>query len=125
MIDPTGFSLEQITNAARTAHEVNRAYCDGLGDTSQLPWQHAPEWQRESAIKGVAGVIQGNTPEQSHLSWLYEKNATGWKFGPVKNVDTKEHPCMVSYDQLPPAQRVKDLLYVTTVKGVLGLPVLE
>ena len=31
--------------AAKTAHEVNRAYCQGLGDYSQLHWEEAPDWQ--------------------------------------------------------------------------------
>ena len=111
----------EIALAARTAHEVNRAYCVGLGDTSHHPWVDAPEWQRTSAINGVIGVIGGNTPEQSHESWLEDKRAGGWKYGPVKNHETKEHPCFVPYNELPASQKYKDTLYVTTVKGVLGL----
>lgn len=102
--------------AARAAHEVNRAWCLLNGDTSQLPWDDAPEWQKVSARKGVVGVLNGNTPEQSHQSWLREKLETGWKYGPVKDPEKKEHPCMVAYVDLPPAQRAKDHLFVTTVR---------
>lgn len=101
---------------ARAAHEVNRAYCIALGDDSQPSWESAPEWQKSSAINGVKGALAGNTPEQSHESWLAEKTATGWKYGAVKNAETKEHPCFVPYDQLPLAQQAKDLLFTTTVK---------
>jgi hypothetical protein len=38
---------------ARVCHEVNRAYCTSLGDESQLPWDSAPQWQKDSAINGV------------------------------------------------------------------------
>ena len=38
---------------AKVAHEVNRAYCEALGDTSQLSWEDAPEWQKASARAGV------------------------------------------------------------------------
>lgn len=113
-----------IILCARAAHEVNRIYCLYLDDDSQRPWELAPEWQRQSAIKGVEGVLAGNTPEQSHESWLKEKEATGWKYGPKKNEATKEHPCMVPYADLPPAQRLKDELFVTTVRSMaaaLGL----
>lgn len=103
---------------ARAAHEVNRAYCLALGDASQPPWEDAPEWQRVSAVKGVAGALAGNTPEQSHEGWLEEKRATGWKYGPVKDPEKKEHPCFVPYAELPPAQRHKDALFVTTVRAV-------
>lgn len=78
----------------------------------------------ESAVKGVEGVLHGNNPEQSHECWLKEKHETGWKYGPVKDPGKKEHPCMVPYIELPPEQRVKDELFVGTVKmlaRVLGV----
>ena|SRR5438552_8223734 len=101
---------------ARAAHEVNRAYCLAIGDVSQPSWDDAPAWQRESACHGVKNVLEhGYGPAQSHASWLEEKKATGWKFGPVKNPDAKEHPCMVPYEELPEEQRRKDELFVTTV----------
>lgn len=115
------FTEEEIANAAKAAHEVNRTYCYALGDFSQVDWVFAPAWQRESAINGVKGVIAGNTPEQSHESWMKQKLQEGWKYGPTKNPESKEHPCMVPYSQLSPAQRYKDTLFVTSVKGVLGL----
>jgi hypothetical protein len=106
----------QTEACARAAHEVNRAYCIAIGDTSQPRWEDAPDWQRSSAVNGVSGVLKGNTPEQLHESWLAEKQATGWKYGPVKNPETKEHPCFVPYAELPAAQKAKDLLFVTTVR---------
>jgi hypothetical protein len=108
-----------IALAAQIAHEANRAWCQAIGDNSQLPWELAPEWQRTSAMNGVRGVAAGNTPEQSHESWLAEKAATGWKYGPVKNPETKEHPCFVPYAELPPEQKAKDHLYVGVVKVAL------
>jgi len=107
-----------IEACARAAHEVNRAYCLALGDTSQPPWDSAPEWQRSSALNGVAGALAGNTPEQSHESWLAEKRAMGWKYGPTKNPETKEHPCFVPYAELPAAQQAKDHLFTVTVREV-------
>ncbi len=108
---------------ARAAHEVNRAYCIALGDQTQCSWEQAPDWQKKSSRNGVLGVLKGDNPRQSHESWLAEKEATGWKFGEVKDPERKEHPCFLPYDQLPPAQRVKDTFFVTTVRmmaAVLG-----
>lgn len=108
-----------ILECAKTAHEVNRAYCEGIGDTSQEPWCDAPDWQRESCIAGVRGVLfDNNTPEQSHESWMKQKLADGWKYDPVKDPGRKLHPCLVPYAELPEGQKVKDHLFVTTVKGV-------
>jgi hypothetical protein len=110
---------EKIIEAcAQAAHYVNKAYCEAIGDMSQPIWELAPEWQKTSALKGVDGVLAGNTPEQSHESWLIEKKETGWKYGLVKNPETKEHPCFVPYAELPPEQRTKDSIFVTIVRTV-------
>jgi hypothetical protein len=114
-------SDQEITACARAAHEVNRAYCLAIGDTSQVAWDDAPDWQKSSAINGVRGVYDGNGPEQSHESWLREKAATGWKFGPVKDAEKKEHPCFVPYAMLPPSQKAKDTLFVTTVRTMIAV----
>jgi len=109
---------EQI---ARVAHEANRAYCLAIGDTSQLPWDEAPEWQRKSAINGVA-FHRANPdagPDHSHNEWLREKEADGWKFGPVKNPEKKEHPCFVPYDELPTEQKAKDFIFRGVVHSLL------
>ncbi|MDE3097333.1 MAG: hypothetical protein KGK07_15200 [Chloroflexota bacterium] len=106
---------EIVERCAEAAHEMNRIYCEAHGDASQPRWSDAPDWQRSSAIKGVAGALAGNTPEQSHEGWLSEKAATGWKYGPVKDPAKKEHPCFVLYAELPPEQRMKDHLFIATV----------
>ncbi len=103
--------------AAQIAHEVNRAYCHRIGDDSQPPWNAAPEWQKQSAINGITmhwkvlhagGIVP---PSASHDSWLAEKRAAGWKYGPVKDAEKKEHPCFVPYDELPADQQTKDYLF--------------
>ncbi|MHB1023977.1 MAG: RyR domain-containing protein [Acidobacteriaceae bacterium] len=108
-------------DVARTCHEVNRAYCKSLGDDSQPAWRNAPEWQKQSALNGV--VFHMEHPDAgaaaTHNSWLKEKELSGWKYGPVKNPDTKEHPCFVPYDQLPPEQQAKDALFIAVVHALL------
>lgn len=106
---------EKIDACARAAHEANRAYCIATGDNSQPSWEDAPDWQKTSARNGVVGARKGNTPEQSHEGWLAEKAATGWKYGPIKNPEKKEHPCFVPYVDLPPSQRAKDHIFVGVV----------
>lgn len=108
----------KIEACARAAHEANRAYCIALGDTSQPSWDDAPDWQKSSARNGVSGALAGATPEQSHESWLAEKKATGWAYGPAKDPAAKLHPCFVPYAELPPAQRAKDAIFTTVVRVV-------
>lgn len=105
---------------AQVCHEANRAYCATLGDMTQTEWESAPDWQRASAIKGVRFHIDnpGSPPSASHDSWLKEKEATGWKFGPVKDPEKKEHPCFVPFDQLPIEQQRKDKLFAAIVEAL-------
>lgn len=111
-----------FSRAAEAAHEANRVLCLALGDTSQPRWKDAPDWQKDSAIKGVKMIFDNpdTTSEQSHEGWLAEKAATGWKFGPVKNPETKEHPCFIPYGELPAPQRLKDKMFGLVVRAVLG-----
>lgn len=108
---------EQI---AQVAHEVNRAYCQALGDDSQPLWQDIPEWQHTSAIQGVTFVLENPTVGASaqHEAWLRDKEADGWKYGPTKDADKKEHPCFVPYDKLPVEQRAKDYIFRGVVNAL-------
>ncbi len=111
-----------IDGIAKVCHEANRAYCSALGDQSQMSWDEAPAWQRESAVKGVEFIFANPVadPSASHVSWLKEKEETGWKYGPVKDAEKKEHPCFVPYDQLPSEQRMKDHLFGAIVRCLKG-----
>jgi hypothetical protein len=91
-----------------------------MGDESQPAWEDALEWQRSSAISGVVAHFTNprTTPEQSHESWMKEKTATGWKYGPVKDQEKKEHPCMVPYSELPAEQRAKDFIFTAIARAM-------
>lgn len=104
---------------ARVAHEVNRAYCAALGDVSQPTWEDAPGWQRESARAGVELHMGGDFgPEAGHAAWLQQKLDDGWGYGPVKDAEKKEHPCMVPFSELPKEQRAKDFIFRAVVHAL-------
>lgn len=110
-----------IEIAAKAAHEVNRIYCLGIDDLSQLSWDDSPDWQKESVRYGVHNIIKHSdiTPEHLHEEWLKFKAADGWKYGPVKDIINKEHPCFLPYKELPVQHQVKDTLFISIVKAVL------
>jgi len=55
------------------------------------------------------------TPEESHNSWLRQKELDGWTYGEVKNEALKQHPCFVPYCNLPQEQQVKDYLFKAVI----------
>lgn len=119
---PMNEAMKSIEDIAKTAHEMNRLYCQAIGDNSQPEWDDAPEWQRESAQLGVKNILNGTVkqPSDSHVSWLQHKQAEGWVYGEVKDPDAKTHPCMVPYEELSETQRAKDSIFFAVVKGMLA-----
>ena len=110
-----------VEKAAKICHEANKAYCETIGDNSQPTWDEAPDWQKNSAIEGVRFTVYNpNKPASaSHESWLALKEKEGWKYGPVKDPEKKEHPCFVPYDELPTEQKIKDHIFQGIVKSLI------
>jgi len=108
---------EKRRQIAMMCHQANKAWCEINGDTSQKDWFDAEPWQRESAIKGVefrlANPEAGD--DAQHNAWLSDKMKDGWKYGPVKDAEKKEHPCIVQFNALPEFQKKKDALFCAIV----------
>lgn len=112
-----------IFDIAKVCHNLNKAYCESLGDFSQKYWSDTSAEIRESAIKGVKFILDKNLdvkPSDSHMSWYDNKVANQWSYGPVKCEINKTHPCLVPFHLLPKEQQLKDILFVETVKSLAG-----
>ncbi len=109
--------MTPIEQVARACHEVNRAYCKALGDDSQVAWEDAPQWQKDSAVLGVQLHVNHPDagPQASHESWMAQKIADGWVYGAFKDPENKRHPCLVPFDQLPREQQAKDFIFRAVV----------
>lgn len=112
--------LTTISNIAKVCHEANKAYCETLGDFSQLSWNEAPDWQKESAMNGVSYHLDNPNagPSGSHENWLKVKVADGWIYGEAKSAELKTHPCIVPYEDLPQEQKNKDYIFVGIVHAL-------
>lgn len=112
---------------AMLCHSINAAYCQSLGDESQLAWEDTSDSHQQSLIAGVEMHLANPqaTPEQSHESWYKQKEAEGWIYGEVKDLEKKEHPCFLPYDELPLEQKAKDYLFRATVHLMKDHPDVE
>jgi hypothetical protein len=44
----------------------------------------------------------------THDVWAQERMAQGWRFGQERNDAHKEHPSLISYEELPESEKVYD-----------------
>jgi len=112
----------ELIQVAAFCHEVNRLYCQFIGDPSQTDWFSTPDMIKESAVDGVRAVLEGRVkePGDSHANWYKFKKEQGWVFGPEKCISKKTHPCMLPFEELPKEQQYKDVLFVNTAKAGLS-----
>lgn len=110
---------QTIESIGRACHAANGFYSDSIQDGMFQPWEVCGE----SVMKGVRFRLANPlaTPADNHANWLADQSRAGWKYGPVKDVEKKEHPDMVIYEQLPEAQRVKNTLFAAVIDGLKGL----
>jgi RyR domain len=106
---------------ARICHQANKAYCESLGDRSQVDWEVAPEWQRQSAMTGVLFRVMNphvGGYASCHDNWKKDKLDAGWVYGATKDTKLKTHPCIVDWNDLPPEQQFKDRLFCAIVDAL-------
>ena len=60
--------------------------------------------------------------QNTHEVWAQHRIQQGWRYGPVRSDEKKEHPCLVPYDELPESEKNVDRQTVrATLKSILAL----
>lgn len=60
--------------------------------------------------------------ENAHDIWASERLRDGWTFGPDRDDTKRQHPCLVSYAQLPERERDYDRTMVMgSIRAILAL----
>lgn len=74
--------------------------------------------QISNEIKEIAETLARNV----HENWASDRIKQGWKYGPKRNDDKKEHPCLIPYEDLPEEEKEYDRrTAMETIKVILGL----
>jgi hypothetical protein len=68
--------------------------------------------QFEKVIERQMGSERSADAEALHDDWVRAYEEMGWKHGPVRDVEKKEHPDMVPYWELGQLERDKDAVFV-------------
>lgn len=105
-----------MEDVARACYDANLTYSRAIGDGMERSWEDSAE----SVTNGVKFRLANpsSSPADNHANWLVDKAAAGWKYGPVKDDEKKEHPCFLPYEQLPEEQRAKDIIFAEVVRGL-------
>ena len=107
----------KMEKIAEFCHESNRAYCKAIGDPIRSPWGELTDRERQSIMSGVKFRIEhpeANLDAQ-HIEWSKSMTEQGWVYGEKKDVEKKEHPCLVDWNELPATQKSKDFLFKNNV----------
>lgn len=99
-------------------HEANKEIQQQTGEFIPQLSEHLTK----SILDGVYFVLDNPncTPEQQHNNWVHFKRADGWKYGPEKDFERKEHPCLVPYSELPEIQQRKDSVFRQTLNNFIN-----
>ena len=106
---------------AEICHNACRTLCKSKADHSLDAWSEASDGIKESSRDGVRAIVIGEvkSPEDSHNNWTRFKGSQGWKYGKEKDAEAKTHPDMISYDELPEYEKLKDKLFFNIVMSFL------
>ncbi len=77
-----------------------------------------------------AGVVLGEDlialsealAKNAHERWAQQRLAEGWRYGPKRDDDLKQHPCLVPYESLPESEKSYDrTMALETLRVVVAL----
>lgn len=110
---PEGSLLERRTIFV---YEVARLQAAATGaPIVPEPWSARDETFRAQMMANVAEQMSPDRfadPEAAHDSWWRAYEDMGWKYGPVRDPEKKEHPDMVPFAELGWRERIKDAVYI-------------
>lgn len=73
-------------------------------------------------LSGELAELLEQLAKNTHEVWAAQRIADGWRYGPERNDKKKEHPCLISYDELPESEKQYDRATAgETLKVVLAL----
>ncbi len=89
---------------------MNRTYVPNPIDTSEIELdEHVAELLSKLIVN-------------AHEVWARQRIDDGWSYGPRRDDEAKQHPCLVAYEDLPESEKEYDRVMVTeALKGAIAL----
>jgi len=109
-----------VRDIAKIAHEINKAFCESIGDNSHAEFDELSDEMKRGTIDGVRHHLSDSnlSPEASHEAWMKNKIDQGWVYGSEKDENKKTHPSLIPYNDLPTTEKSKDYLFRQVVRSL-------
>jgi RyR domain len=73
-------------------------------------------------LPSFLGDVTERLAENAHELWAKQRIADGWKWGPQRDDQSKTHPGLVPYSDLPDGEKNYDrIVAVETLKAIMTL----
>ena len=72
------------------------------------PYIPAPIDTTDVILSGKLLELVERLAENTHDVWAAERLRQGWTYGPERNDQTKQNPCLIPYDDLPEDEKIFD-----------------
>uniref|UniRef100_A0A8C0VFI0 Ryanodine receptor 2 n=1 Tax=Cyanistes caeruleus TaxID=156563 RepID=A0A8C0VFI0_CYACU len=107
-------------------YKQDRSYTrDLLGPTvslSQAAFTPVPVDTSQIVLPPHLERIREKLAENIHELWVMNKIELGWQYGPVRDDNKRQHPCLVEFSKLPEQERNYNLqMSLETLKTLLAL----
>ncbi|NXE82849.1 RYR2 protein, partial [Cochlearius cochlearius] len=107
-------------------YKQDRSYTrDLLGPTmslSQAAFTPLPVDTSQIVLPPHLERIREKLAENIHELWVMNKIELGWQYGPVRDDNKRQHPCLVEFSKLPEQERNYNLqMSLETLKTLLAL----
>ena len=76
---------------------------------------------KEISLPDELECLKEELSRNVHEVWASGRVAAGWKYGPVRDEDKKEHPCLIPYEDLSEEEKDFDrATALSTIKYILA-----
>ena len=108
----------------RAKRPVKAEKSSGEATAERNPMSYTPHPIDTTGIElpaDLAALLE-RLAENSHDSWAQKRIDDGWKYGPTRRDDAKEHPDLVPYQELDESEKDLDRVVVReTLKAIIAL----
>lgn len=98
-------AMDQVAGVTFQMIDAYNVIVDGA--EPRTDWWFLPEDEQAMTMQAVTALRDAPeiSPQQNHERWVEIMLERGWTIGPEVDLDRKEHPFLIPFEELPPAAK--------------------